>query len=65
MPNLLSIPFKKTYTIDIKEASRRYISDHAGTHPDEFRDDIKVWFDLRKEAVNEMVHAGRVDSILT
>ncbi|CAA7266857.1 unnamed protein product [Cyclocybe aegerita] len=64
MSNLLSIPFKKTYSIDIKEAARQYISDHGGAHPDEFRDDIKSWQDLRKEGVGGVVHDDRAKAAL-
>ncbi|KAF8149996.1 BRO1-like domain-containing protein [Crassisporium funariophilum] len=64
MPNLLAIPFKKTYPIDIKEAARQYIFDHGGAHPDEFKGDIKAWQDLRKDGVGGVVHQNRVDAAL-
>ncbi|KAF9532602.1 BRO1-like domain-containing protein [Crepidotus variabilis] len=63
MPNLLSIPFKKSYNVDIPEAARNYISNLGGAHPDEFRQDIKSWQDLRSDAINELVHETRVQSI--
>ncbi|KAH6913067.1 pH-response regulator [Coprinopsis sp. MPI-PUGE-AT-0042] len=64
MSNLLAIPFKKSYPIEIKDPVRRYISQHAGGHPDEFRDDIRIWQDLRSQATVGQVHVNRIDSIL-
>lgn len=64
MSNLLALPFKKTYPIDIKEPARKYISDYGGAHPDEFKDDIKSWQTLRKEGVGGVVHDNRVDAAL-
>ncbi|KAG2017656.1 pH-response regulator, variant 2 [Coprinopsis cinerea AmutBmut pab1-1] len=65
MSNLLAIPFKKTYEIDIKGAARSYISNHTdGAHPDEFRDDIKSWQDLRRDATSTIVHVNRTDTAL-
>lgn len=64
MSNLLAIPFKKTQTIQIKESARAYISEHGGAHPDEFKEDIKVWQDLRKDGVGGVVHVNRIDVIL-
>ncbi|KAF9477921.1 BRO1-domain-containing protein [Pholiota conissans] len=65
MSNLLSIPFKKTYPIDIKQAAKRYIAEHvAGAHPDEFKEDIKTWQDLRKDGIGGVVHENRIDSSL-
>jgi len=64
MTNLLSIPFKRTYPANIKDAARQYISDHGGAHPDEFRDDITTWQELRKEGVGGILHENRVNSSL-
>lgn len=64
MSNLLALPFKKTYPIDIKESARKYIFDYGGAHPDEFKDDIKLWQTLRKEGVGGVVHDNRVDAAL-
>ena len=64
MSNLLALPFKKTYPIEIKESARKYISDYGGTHPDEFKNDIKLWQALRKEGVGGAVHDNRVDAAL-
>jgi hypothetical protein len=64
MSNLLDIPFKKTYPTDIKRAVKRYITEHAGAHPDEFTEDIKTWQDLRKDGVGGVLHENRIDSTL-
>ncbi|KAF8183916.1 ALIX V-shaped domain binding to HIV-domain-containing protein [Pholiota molesta] len=64
MSNLLDIPFKKTYPTDIKRAVKRYITEHAGAHPDEFTEDIKIWQDLRKDGVGGVLHENRIDSTL-
>jgi programmed cell death 6-interacting protein len=64
MSNLLSIPHKKADPVEIKHATRDYISNHSGAHPEEFRDDINSWEALRTNAVNDMVHENRVDAML-
>ena len=64
MSNLLSIPFQKAYSVEIKEASRAYISDYSGVHPEEFREDINTWQELRKDAINDTVHGNRVNAML-
>lgn len=60
--NLLSIPLKKTYPIDIKEAVRRYITDHGGVHPDEVKEDIRTWQNLRKYILEGVPHENVVES---
>ncbi|KAH9481355.1 pH-response regulator protein palA/RIM20 [Psilocybe cubensis] len=65
MANLLSIPFKKAYPIEIKQATRAYLSNQGGAHPDQFKEDIKSWQDLRRDGVGGVVHENRVgDSLL-
>jgi len=64
MTNLLTVPFKKAHPANIKDATRRYISDHGGAHADEFREDIKTWQDLRKEGVGGEVHENKLESAL-
>ncbi|PPQ95240.1 hypothetical protein CVT26_014931 [Gymnopilus dilepis] len=64
MSNLLSIPFKKTYPVEIKEATRKYLSEQGGAHPDEFKEDIKIWHELRQHGVGGVVHDNRVESSL-
>jgi len=62
MSNLLALPFKKTYQVEIKDAATNYISQFTGTHPDEFRDDIKRWLELRSEGTGGVVHEDRINS---
>ncbi|RDB25545.1 pH-response regulator protein palA/RIM20 [Hypsizygus marmoreus] len=64
MPNLLAIPFKKTYPINVKDPARSYIYAHGGGHPDEFRDDISLWQNLRKDGVGGVVHVDRISTSL-
>ena len=66
MSNLLSIPHKKADLIEVKHATRAYISNHSGAHPEEFRDDINSWEELRTNALtsNQMVHENRVNAML-
>ncbi|KAF8656828.1 hypothetical protein AX16_002376 [Volvariella volvacea WC 439] len=65
MPNLLSIPPKRTYSVDVKEAARTYLADVAGVHPDEFKQDILEWNTLRRNAIGETVHSNRIQPALT
>lgn len=66
MPNLLSIPFRKTYDVPIRQAVRDYIaSHHTDVHPDAFRWDIGHWESLRKDGVGGVVHVDRVKSSIT
>ncbi|KAG5728797.1 hypothetical protein E4T56_gene6254 [Termitomyces sp. T112] len=64
MSNLLTIPFKKTYPVSVKEATRNYIYAHGGGHPDEFKDDINLWQNLRKDGVGGVVHVNRINTSL-
>ena len=64
MPNLLSIPFKNTYPIDIQESTRNFIYAHGGGHPDEFKGDINLWQTLRKDGVGGVAHVDRTNSAL-
>ncbi|KAF8071744.1 BRO1-like domain-containing protein [Lyophyllum atratum] len=64
MPNLLAIPFKKTYPVNVKDAARNYIYAHGGGHPDEFKDDINLWQNLRKDGVGGVVHVDRINTSL-
>lgn len=64
MSNLLSIPSKKTYSIDVREAARNHIYARGGGHPDEFKDDIALWQNLRKGAVGDVVHVDRINALL-
>ena len=62
--NLLSIPLKKTYPVDIDNAVRRYMTDHGGTHPDELKEDIKLWNNLRKYIIQGILHENAVESAI-
>ncbi|KAJ3520410.1 hypothetical protein NMY22_g12771 [Coprinellus aureogranulatus] len=64
MSNLFAIPFKKTYQIDIKAATANFITNYAGAHPEEFKDDIREWQHLRDEGTGGMVHENKVQSAL-
>lgn len=64
MSNLLTLPFKKTYPVNVKEAARSYIYVHGVGHPDEFKDDINLWQNLRKDGVGGVVHVDRIDASL-
>ena len=65
MPNLLSVPFKRSYAIDIRQAVRDYISkNHTDTHPEAFRWDISRWETLRKHGVGGVAHVDRVKAAL-
>lgn len=64
MSNLLSIPFKQSYPLNVKDPARNYLQEHAGVHPDEFRDDINRWQTLRKDGVDCTVHINNIDSML-
>ncbi|KAM6504501.1 BRO1-like domain containing protein [Amanita muscaria] len=59
MSNLLDIPSKSSYPIDIAGPARDYIQHHVGVHPDQFRDDIRRWQSLRMDAIG-----GAADPIL-
>jgi programmed cell death 6-interacting protein len=62
MPNQLSIPFKKTYVIPIKQTLRDYLYAHGDSHPDAFKWDINRWEELRKDGVGGRVHVDRVNA---
>ncbi|THH09151.1 hypothetical protein EW145_g2207 [Phellinidium pouzarii] len=65
MSNHLSIPFKKTSTIPIRQAARDYIqASHTDTHPEAFRWDIERWEQLRKDATSEIVHVSRSQLVI-
>ena len=64
MPNHLSIPFKKTYTIPLKEAVRDYLDSRVDSHPEEFKWDIERWETLRKAGVGEVVHNDSIKPAL-
>ncbi|KAJ6494794.1 BRO1-like domain-containing protein [Mycena vitilis] len=65
MSNLLALPFKKTYNIDVKEPVRNYLLANGASHPDAFRNDINKWQTLRKDGVGGVVHVDRVNAALS
>ncbi|KAJ7284953.1 BRO1-like domain-containing protein [Mycena rebaudengoi] len=65
MSNLLALPFKKTYNIDVQEPVRNYLLENGANHPDAFKSDITRWQNLRKEGVGGVVHADRVNAALS
>ncbi|KAI0671768.1 BRO1-domain-containing protein [Trametes maxima] len=66
MPNQLSIPFKKTYVVPIRQAVRDYILTHyINTHPDAYRWDVGHWEKLRAEATSGGVHIDRVSALIS
>ncbi|KAJ6513259.1 BRO1-like domain-containing protein [Mycena sanguinolenta] len=65
MSNLLGLPFKKTYNIDIKEPVRNYLLVNGAIHPDAFKTDINRWQNLRKDGVGGVVHIDRVTAALS
>lgn len=65
MTNLLTLPFKTTQAIPLKNAVRNYIQrEHTETHPDAFKWDLNKWESLRKEAITNVVHISNVDKII-
>lgn len=67
MPNLLAIPFKKTYALTLRQAVNEHVqAQHPGTHPEEFKWDVGQWETLRREAMlNTAVNLNRVKALLT
>ena len=64
MNNLLSIPFKKTLAIPIRQAVKEYIHNaHPDTHPDAFKEDISRWELLRKGGIGGVAHPDRIQSM--
>ncbi|KAF8825086.1 hypothetical protein HHX47_DHR7000235 [Lentinula edodes] len=64
MSNLLAVPFKKTYQVDVAGAARTYLSDNGDTHPDAVKADIKQWQEMRQKIVNLEVHANRLADLM-
>ncbi|KAH8826651.1 pH-response regulator [Flagelloscypha sp. PMI_526] len=64
MTNLLTIPFKRTYELNVKDGVTQYLQEREGRNPAQFRDDILRWHDLRQNAVVPTVHVNRVDPAL-
>ncbi|GAW07406.1 pH-response regulator [Lentinula edodes] len=65
MSNLLAVPFKKAYQVDVAGAARTYLSDNGDTHPDAVKADIKQWQEMRQKIVNLEVHANRLADLMS
>ncbi|KAI0049741.1 pH-response regulator [Auriscalpium vulgare] len=66
MPNQVSIPFKKTYAIPLKQAVYDHIqAKHHDAHPEAFKWDIGRWESLRKAATSGIVHVDRVNDFIS
>ncbi|TFY77999.1 hypothetical protein EWM64_g6012 [Hericium alpestre] len=65
MPNQLSIPFKKTYAVPLKQAVQDHIqARHPETSPHAFQWDIARWESFRKEAISGgAVHVDRIEAL--
>jgi programmed cell death 6-interacting protein len=65
MSNQLSIPFKRTYAIPLRDAVYDHIqSKNYNVHPEAFKWDINRWEELRKAVTNSSVHVDQVEAIL-
>ncbi|KAJ8502383.1 hypothetical protein ONZ45_g11815 [Pleurotus djamor] len=64
MANLLTIPLKKSYEVDIQGPVRNYIQQHCAAHPNEFRRDIEAWQRLRRQYISGIIHIDSVDVAL-
>jgi len=62
--NLLSIPFKKTYDVNIKESARKYLQEHTDVSPDAFKADITGWHNLRRDATAGIVRVDQAQILL-
>ncbi|KIY43649.1 BRO1-domain-containing protein [Fistulina hepatica ATCC 64428] len=56
MSNLVEVPFKKAYTVNVKDAVYQYIDDNLHAHPDAFKRDLNGWQELRDRVVNVRTH---------
>ncbi|KAK7454668.1 pH-response regulator protein palA/rim20 [Stygiomarasmius scandens] len=65
MTNLLAIPSKKTYTIDVKQPVYDYLLEHGGTHPAAVKKDINQWQAMRQRLVDAKPHLDLVQDMLS
>lgn len=63
MSNLLAIPFKESYIIDVTQPTRQYLEEQTSFHPDAFKADLNEWQEIRKNTVNLPVHVGGVEKL--
>ncbi|RMD44879.1 hypothetical protein DV735_g374, partial [Chaetothyriales sp. CBS 134920] len=50
--NILEIPFRKTHSVELSLAIKRYISQHYDQSPDQFASDLEAINELREDAVH-------------
>lgn len=65
MSNLLVFPFKKTFTIPVAQAARKYIQDNLpDSNPDAFKWDLKEWEVLRKRILDPVIHVDLIQHFI-
>jgi programmed cell death 6-interacting protein len=64
MSNLLAVPFKKTYQVDVAGAARSYLLENGGTHPDAVKKDLQQWQEMRQNIVGLQTHSNRINECL-
>ena len=65
MSNQLSIPFKKTSAIPIRQAVHDYLQkSHPDTHAATFDWDVQRWEELRKNASKGVAHASQIQTLM-
>ena len=52
--NILSLPFRRTHSVQLSAAIKQYISTKYDQHPDMFTRDLEVIDRLRADAVNAL-----------
>jgi programmed cell death 6-interacting protein len=50
--NILQLPFRRTHSVSLSGAIRKYISSKYNQHPDMFREDLELIDRLREEAIS-------------
>jgi programmed cell death 6-interacting protein len=65
MTNQLSIPFKRSYAIPLKDTVYSHIhSKNHSVHPEAFNWDLNKWEELRKAVASCSIHVDQVEAIL-
>ncbi|KIJ62786.1 hypothetical protein HYDPIDRAFT_182503 [Hydnomerulius pinastri MD-312] len=65
MPNILIIPFKKTYATPIRDKARDYIQNQTEDHPDAYKSDIAQWETLRAACTTSSVRNDTISAFLS
>ncbi|KAF9069239.1 BRO1-like domain-containing protein [Rhodocollybia butyracea] len=65
MSNLLAVPFKKTYQVDVAGAARNYLLENGETHPDAVKKDLQQWQEMRQKIVGLQTHSNRINECLS